>query len=160
MLSDTAGLRESDDAIEDEGVRRARSVSGQADIVLWLGPDDDRPDGAHVVQLWPKSDVSGAGEGEGIAVSAATGDGMTALREEILRIAKDLLPRDGQVALNGRQRTALRLAAKHLEAVEAGDWILLVEALRAARAELDRLSGHGGVEDMLDALFGKFCIGK
>ncbi|NNC73584.1 MAG: tRNA uridine-5-carboxymethylaminomethyl(34) synthesis GTPase MnmE [Sphingomonadaceae bacterium] len=160
VFSDTAGLRDSVDAIEDEGVRRARSVSENADIVLWLGEAGDAPAGDKVLRLAAKCDLlEDAGVGR-LAVSAVSGDGMASLRSEILAMARKLVPRDDQLALNARQRTALQTAAGRLSAAECGDWVLLSETLRASRAELDRLSGRGGVEDMLDALFGKFCIGK
>lgn len=163
LFSDTAGLRESHDAIEDEGVERARSTSERADILLWLGDPREAPEGVTVVVLHPRADEQGRGNKPATAalsVSAATGEGMDALRGLLLERAEALLPRDDQLALNQRQRQALQETLAALESAAAGDWILLVENLRQARAALDRLSGHGGVEDMLDALFGRFCIGK
>ena len=163
LFSDTAGLRESDDAVEDEGVKRARNTSETADIVFWLGDPQDAPEGSNVVVLHPRADEIGreAKLAEAaLAVSAITGEGMDELRGVLLERAGTLLPRGDQLALNQRQRLVLREAAGALESAAAGDWILLVENLRQARAALDRLSGHGGVEDMLDALFGRFCIGK
>jgi tRNA modification GTPase len=163
LFSDTAGLRDSGDAIEDEGVRRARGVSERADIVFWLGGLGEAPEGDNVVILHPRADEPGredVPEGAELAVSAVSGAGMGELRTLLLERARALLPRDDQLALNQRQRQALREAGERLEEVQEGDWILLVETLRRARAELDRLSGAGGVEDMLDALFGRFCIGK
>jgi tRNA modification GTPase len=163
VFSDTAGLRDSADAIEDEGVRRARSTSETADILLWLGDPHEAPMGKNVIILHPRSDESGreVKPSEAVlAVSAATGRGMDALRATLLERSATLLPIGDQLALNQRQREALDEAVVALEGAAAGDWILLVETLRQARAVLDRLSGHGGVEDMLDALFGRFCIGK
>ncbi|MEM8696284.1 MAG: tRNA uridine-5-carboxymethylaminomethyl(34) synthesis GTPase MnmE [Pseudomonadota bacterium] len=163
LISDTAGLRESGDEIEEIGVRRARSVSDSADILLWLGDPDEAPDGDEVVTLHPKSDETGRlakPEKAALAVSARTGDGMEALRTILVERGKRLLPRDDQLALNHRQRQALRDAATVLESAAAGDWILLVETLRQARMALERIGGQGGVEDMLDALFDRFCIGK
>lgn len=160
VFSDTAGLRGDGDAVEDEGVRRAKSVSENADIVLWLGEADDAPGGDNVLGLAAKSDLLDVLGDDRLAVSAVSGDGMASLRAEILAMARKLVPRDDQLALNARHRAALRVAAERLKGAETGDWVLLSETLRAARAELDRLSGRGGVEDMLDALFGKFCIGK
>lgn len=163
LFSDTAGLRESGDAIEDEGVARARQTSQRADIVLWLGAPEDAPDGGRVVILHARSDEDGRAakpQQAVLAISAKTGRGMDALRDLLLQRAHAMLPRDDQLALNQRQRQALRDAAASLEAAQGGDWILLVETIRQARAALDRLSGRGGVEDMLDALFGRFCIGK
>lgn len=163
LFSDTAGLRESADAVEDEGVKRARNTSENADILFWLGDPQDAPEGANVIVLHPRADEIGreAKLAEAaLAVSAITGEGMDELRRVLLECARTLLPTGDQLALNQRQRLALQEAGEALERAVAGDWILLVENLRQARAALDRLSGHGGVEDMLDALFGRFCIGK
>lgn len=163
VFSDTAGLRDSADAVEDEGVRRARSTLEQADILLWLGEPRDAPKRDNVIILHPRTDVQGREVKPAevaLAISAFTGKGMDALRATLLERAATLLPSDDQLALNQRQRQALDEAAYALDGAMAGDWILLVETLRQARAALDRLSGHGGVEEMLDALFGRFCIGK
>ena len=162
LFLDTAGLRDALDAIEDEGVRRARGASETADIVLWLGPPGEAPAGARVVLVHPRADEPGrpdASEGA-LAVSALTGAGMADLRARILERARALLPREGELALSSRQRAALEGAAAHLAQAAPGDWVLLAETLRRARGELDRLTGGGGVEEMLDALFGRFCIGK
>lgn len=163
LFSDTAGLRAAADAIEDEGVRRARTISESADILIWLGEPGQAPEGRGVLIVHPRADEPGRESkpgGAALAVSAKTGRGMDALRARLLDDARALLPpRDG-IALNQRQRQALVDTAAALEDAAAGDWILLVESLRQARAALDRLCGQGGVEDMLDALFGRFCIGK
>lgn len=163
VFSDTAGLRESMDAIEDEGVKRALRTSEQADILFWLGDPDEAPKGETVIIIHPRADEAGRDakpKKAVLAVSADTGEGMDALRALLLERAGLLLPREDQLALNQRQRQALRDAATALADATDGDWILLVETLRQARAAMDRLSGQGGVEDMLDALFGRFCIGK
>lgn len=155
LFSDTAGLRESGDAIEAEGVRRARSVLERADIVLWLGDPGEIPEGAE--QIAAKADLGGVGEG--LSVSALTGAGLDALRTRIVSRAKALLPRDGEIALNARQRAGLDSARESLASSPA-DLVLFAESLRAARAALDGVSGHEGVEAMLDAIFARFCIGK
>ncbi|MEO1169363.1 MAG: tRNA uridine-5-carboxymethylaminomethyl(34) synthesis GTPase MnmE [Pseudomonadota bacterium] len=163
VFSDTAGLRDSGDAVEDEGVQRALRTSQQADILLWLGEPADAPEGSHVVILHPRSDTPdrvAKPEAAALAVSAKTGEGMDALLSLLLERAESMVPREDQLALNQRQRGALRDAASVLETATVGDWILLVETVRRSRAALDVLSGQGGVEDMLDALFGRFCIGK
>lgn len=163
VFSDTAGLRENTDAIEDEGVRRALRTSEQADILLWLGDPDEAPKGETVIILHPRADEASREakpKKAVLAVSADTGEGMDALRALLLERARLLLPREDQLALNQRQRDALRDASTALADATDGDWILLVETLRQARAAMDRLSGQGGVEDMLDALFSRFCIGK
>lgn len=163
VFSDTAGLRDAGDAIEDEGVRRARAVSDRADIVLWLGEIEDAPQGNRIVLLHARADEPDretAPDAALLAVSAVTGEGLVELRNTLIERAQAMLPRDDQLALNARQRAALRDARDKLGEAAPGDWVLLSEALRLARGDLDRLSGRSGVEDMLGALFGKFCIGK
>ena len=72
-----------------------------------------------------------------------------------------LLPGEGEVALNARHRAALEDVAQWLrEGTATSDTLIAAEALRQARVALDRITGRAGVEDMLDTLFGRFCIGK
>jgi tRNA modification GTPase len=72
-----------------------------------------------------------------------------------------LLPGEGEVAINARQRHALADALTALHGAGDGtDLLILAESLRQARTALDRITGRSGVEDMLDALFGRFCVGK
>lgn len=163
IFSDTAGLREAGDAIEDEGIRRARDALDRTDITLWLGDPGDAPAGENVIRLHPRCDEADRDdrpESADLAVSAVSGAGLDALRALILERARFMVPREDQLALNARQRGVLREAAAILADPPEDDWILLVETLRQARASFDRLTGQGGVEDMLDALFGRFCIGK
>ena len=171
-FSDTAGLRgEGADAIEAIGIDRAWAAVEAADILLWLGPPREAP--AHPCRIriaaqadrW-RGDAARAAEAArcDLILSAATGEGMDALHGHIVDRARGLLPREGEAALRRRQRAALSDARDWLciEAAsrEARDLILLAERLRLAAAALDRITGRAGVEDMLDALFGRFCIGK
>ncbi|HVL78323.1 MAG TPA: hypothetical protein VM346_03445 [Sphingomicrobium sp.] len=96
-----------------------------------------------------------------MAVSARTGEGIATLLERVSALARDLLPGEGALALNRRQAEHLAQAAEALEAAStAGDFVLVAEQLRAARLAFDRLTGRAGVEELLDALFGRFCLGK
>ena len=71
------------------------------------------------------------------------------------------MPKPGEGALNRRQRDLLAQAQAALEAAQhEGAPLLLAEALRQARLAFDRLTGRSATEDVLDALFGRFCIGK
>ena len=143
--------------MEAIGVERARASAEAADLVLWLGSPDDRPERA--IQILAKADLGVPGEGEGIAVSAKTGFGLVNLAALLVDEAKRLLPREGEVALNARHRAALADVGDALRDAE-GDLLVVAESLRRSRAALDRITGRAGVEDMLDALFGRFCIGK
>ena len=158
VLTDTAGLRSGGDAIEAIGIARAEAALAEADIILWLGEAGDAPEGALLVAA--KSDVE-ASQRLGLAVSAHTGEGIDALKSEIVTCARALLPKPGALALNRRHRGILKeVLAMVTAAAEASDGLIIAEHLREARAALDRLTGRSGVEDMLDALFGAFCVGK
>jgi tRNA modification GTPase len=158
LLIDTAGLRDdSADVVEAIGMERTGEALAEADIVLWMGEADATPEGA--VLIAPKSDLGGSATG--LPVSTVTGVGLPELRAEITSRAKALLPNPGSLALNARHRAILAEVRAELgSAREAGDLLVSAEHLRAARNRLDALTGKAGVEDMLDALFGAFCIGK
>lgn len=171
-FSDTAGLRaESADDVEIIGIDRARAAVDAADILLWLGAPNAVPAHPRAILIAAQADRwRGDAAAEAIAarcdlaLSAATGEGMEALHARIVHMARTLLPREGEAALRARQRAALAEAKGWLTIApgtrEAGDLILLAERLRLAATALDRITGRAGVEDMLDALFGRFCIGK
>nr|WP_215350020.1 tRNA uridine-5-carboxymethylaminomethyl(34) synthesis GTPase MnmE [Sphingopyxis soli] len=171
-FSDTAGLRaEGADAIEAIGIDRAKAAVEAADILLWLGPPKDVPEHPRAILIAAQADRwrgDAAAEADAarcdLTLSAATGEGMDRLHAYIVEMARTLLPREGETALRQRQRAALAEAKQWLAIEpgtrEAGDLILIAERLRLAAAALDRITGRAGVEDMLDALFGRFCIGK
>ena len=85
---------------------------------------------------------------------------MDQLHRWIVNHARDVLPAAGEVALNRRQRAALALAESALREDGSDDPLLIAEQLRGARIALDAVVGGAATEDMLDALFGRFCIGK
>jgi len=171
-FSDTAGLRgEGAEAIEAIGIDRAKAAVAAADILLWLGAPDATPAHPRAIRIAAQADRwrgDAAAEAEAaradLILSAATGEGMAALHRAIVERARTLLPREGEAALRARQRAALAEAREWLTVAagshEASDLILLAERLRLAAGALDRITGRAGVEDMLDALFGRFCIGK
>lgn len=161
VFIDTAGLRVAEDVIEQIGVDRAQAALASADIVLWLGPPEKAPAGA--IRLLARCDLGEAvmGPQHDHAVSVRTGEGMEALIAMLVSRGTSLLPRESEVALVARQRESLADACEALElASRAPDLILIAESLRSARGALDRLTGDGGVEPLLDALFSRFCIGK
>jgi tRNA modification GTPase len=161
LLVDTAGLRESGDAIEAIGVERAQRVLASADLVLWLGDPAEAPDLGRSILIHAKADIVPPDPRAEIAVSAKTGAGLDALMSRLVERARALLPAEDEVAINARHRDALQAARDWLKEAEgAGDPLIAAEALRQARLALDRVTGRAGVEDMLDALFGRFCIGK
>ncbi len=163
-ISDTAGMRDAaGDPIEAIGIARANDAVRDADIVLWLGPADAVPDRETVVIVAAKADLACSEKDPvGIAVSARTGSGLDSLIATVFAAARALLPKETEVALNRRQRAELRTVADALSGSAAymTDPVIVAEALRAALTGFDRLTGRAGTEAMLDALFGRFCIGK
>ncbi len=164
VFVDTAGLREaSEDVIERIGMGRTRAEIAQADLLLWLGEEGGGPDNVPVIEIDAKADrpQSGGKSSKAIRISAVTGEGMAELVATIVNEATTMLPPPDQFAINQRQRTLLADCADSLtEAAEAVDLLIIAECLRRARLALDALTGRTHTEDLLDTLFGKFCIGK
>jgi len=158
VLIDTAGLRESGDEVESIGIERARYEVERADLLLWLGSIEDAPEGS--IMIAAKADL-GAANAPGIAVSSVTGAGLTILAKTLTDRATQFLPQGDELALDRRQHDLLAEACAALDrAASQDDPVLMAEELRVARQAADRISGRAGVEDLLDALFGKFCLGK
>ena len=177
-LVDTAGLRENaPSAVEREGVVRARAVVETADLVLDcmeagekasspLAPPAQSQKRLHV---FTKSDLHQAflpPEGA-IAVSARTGYGMDELRGAIVRLILGGAPSSPEVAVSDRHAALLREAAHAVEDASAM-WrkdaedaaVPVASRLRAAADALGRITGRTFGDDVLDAVFGRFCIGK
>lgn len=160
---DTAGLRDSAlaDEIEAIGIARAQAELIRADVVLWLGPERKGPGGAWEIAAQADREGFSPKHGTGFTLSATTGQGVAALKQAIVATARDALPKPGEAALNARQHARLSEAAEALKAAQRlFDPLLVAEELRRARLAFDRLIGRATTEDMLDTLFGRFCIGK
>lgn len=162
LFADTAGLRDdAGDTIEAIGIDRARTAVARADLVLWLGDEGQGPEGAW--EIAAQADRPGLGvKGQPRhLLSAVTGQGMDALRADLVETARQAMPTPGDAALNQRQHAILSQAVAALgEARLQSDPLLVAEALRVVRLSFDALVGRATTEDMLDALFGRFCIGK
>jgi tRNA modification GTPase len=168
-LVDTAGLREAEDEIERLGVARTRARIGEADLLLWLSEGGETPAGEEIIagavdslRLATKVDIRAAGTCD-LAISARTGLGLEALIAEIRRRTERRLG-DGSSAVltRERHRRLVEEAAAALRAcLEPGKPLEIVaEDLRAANRALGRIVGAVDVEDVLDAVFAQFCIGK
>jgi tRNA modification GTPase len=159
---DTAGMRElTDDPIERIGIERARGAFENADLVLWLGPEAEGPAGAWEIET--RCDIASRARKSAPrhVVSAATGEGVPGLLSDLAEAARQAMPKAGEAALNERQGTLLEAAARALaDAATQRDPLLVAEDLRSARVAFDGLLGRTTTEDMLDTLFGRFCIGK
>jgi tRNA modification GTPase len=162
LLVDTAGLRDSADEVEAIGIERAQESLDAADLILWLGDPSDCPRRERAIVIRSMADLAyPPGAGVDMSVSAETGEGMERLVALLIEKSRSLLPKEGEVAINLRHRAAISACLDHLgEARITPDLVVASEALRQARVELDRVTGRAGVENMLDALFGSFCIGK
>jgi tRNA modification GTPase len=177
---DTAGIRKTDDPVEQEGVRRARARSAEADLVLWL-VDAQHEEHLHQgsVPVWMvrnKIDLEGEGlkaavafsprgsGSAGFAISARRGDGVQELISALIGFAQDYFG-SGEAGLIGRerQRELLQQTAVSLQrsiAVIAQGEELAAEDLRSAVHSLGRLLGKVDIEDILDVIFKEFCVGK
>lgn len=174
-LLDTAGLRDSDDPVEQEGIRRTGARAAEADVVLWLvdstGGEARAPAefGAKAWIVGTKADLGGwalgpAG-GRHVATSAKTGEGISALLKALEGAAAGLVE-SGEPALvtRARHREMLEETVAALDRAlainGAGREEIFAEELRLAARALGRLVGRVDVEDVLDAVFRDFCIGK
>ena len=174
---DTAGVRETADPVEQEGVRRAKARAAEADLVLWL-TDAQNPlePPAAAVPVWMvrnKVDLDAPGSGKGTAqrpekmmadfrISARRGDGLAQLIAALVGFAEAFFGSgEGGLITRTRQRQWLQDAAGSLQRSLVGEGEELVaEELRAAAFSLGRLLGRVDVEDILDVIFREFCVGK
>jgi tRNA modification GTPase len=183
-LVDTAGLRESQEAIEDaierEGVARTVARARSADLVLWLvAPDGTVPhgsvapdgtaarafDGAPILMVGTKSDLGCTWPGAiDVAVSARTGAGLPALLESIRNAAERTFGLGDPIITRERHRAALVDAeaalGRAIDPLGVAPTELVAEELRLAARAIGRISGRVDVDDVLDRLFSAFCIGK
>ncbi len=171
-LSDTAGLRLSEDVVEIEGVRRARARAEAAELRLWVRAPGDAPgEAADLVQpgdltVLTKADLGPvtADDPDTVVVSTVTGAGLGELHDRIAaRLMADLAGADFPAVTRERHRRRL---VEALTAVEAGRAALdhgpemAGDDLRRAATALGRVTGAIGVEDILGEVFSTFCIGK
>jgi tRNA modification GTPase len=172
---DTAGVRETDDPVEQEGVRRARARAAEADLVLWL-VDAEHEKVLHqgVAPEWTvrnKIDLDGASavlshrsDGTDFKISASRGDGIPELIGALIAFAQEYFG-GGEGGLIGRERQrkllqdAANMLHRSIDVIGEGEEFA-AEELRAAAHALGRLLGRVDVEDILGAIFKDFCIGK
>jgi tRNA modification GTPase len=164
-LLDTAGLRETSDDVEAEGVRRALKRAAVADLVIAVNEAENASSvdhGNHVIEVQTKADLKQPVRREALPVSALSGQGMDVLLAKLGEMATALTRASGPPALTRtRHRVALMEAAQSLEqAITADLPELRAEDMRLALRAIGRITGSVGVEDVLDSVFSQFCIGK
>ncbi len=183
-IIDTAGLRESTDVVEQEGVRRAWAEIESADHILLLHAVDSTDDdselrvrlaaaGPPLTRLWTKIDLSGdpprrheTAQGVELWLSARSGAGLDALRQH-LKVCAGYQPSGGEGQFMARRRhlDALARANDHLsrgsaQLHDAAAGELLAEELRQAQQALGEITGEFSADDLLGEIFSSFCIGK
>ncbi len=186
-LLDTAGIRDGDDPVEQEGVRRARARAATADLVLWVtdissdggAADEAAAKVAHAEIWWLRNKIdlkpaaaicrsesqSMNGINRSFAISAASGAGMGDLIEALATHSKEYFATtESALVTRARHRRALEetVAAldRALSQCDSTREELIAEDLRSAATILGRLTGRVDVEDILDVIFREFCIGK
>lgn len=189
-LMDTAGLREADDAVEREGVARARRAAEATDLAVLVVERGAKPSvqdqetaraagdrpmilalnkadlpfpGGDPGALW--EEALGLNPGTTVSVSARTGEGLPALRRAVLRLAGGgPEPTEPESSLNTRQETLLAETQEFLTSAGAGGPSAPPETtaidLRHALDRLNRVTGEGAPEEVLSAIFSRFCVGK
>ncbi|MDZ7890668.1 MAG: tRNA uridine-5-carboxymethylaminomethyl(34) synthesis GTPase MnmE [Rhodoferax sp.] len=186
-IIDTAGLRASEDAVEQIGIARAWEAITAADAVVFLhdltrcsAPDyiaadadiaatiaQKLPQKVPVIHVWNKTDAHPrASSDDGLVLSAKTGAGLDTLRSRLLEAAGWQPAQGGTFIARQRHLHALKEVADHL--AQASDLLangsnaldLLAEELRLGQNALNRITGEFGADDLLGVIFSKFCIGK
>lgn len=157
---DTAGLRESEDAVERIGIDRALNRAKSADLRIHLSRDGDI-----VQELWHPDDVIAVSHADihesdaDLTLSAVTGHGIDTMLGIIGEILRDRVSSAGLIS-HERQRLEIITALDAVEGVGGLPAELIAEKLRLSALSLDRLLGRIGADDYLDAIFSSFCIGK
>ncbi len=170
ILADTAGLRNSKEEIEAEGIRRAVKKAEQADLILFVQDIKHYPKAEklpkellkkRVITIWNKTDLYNIKENKSdFFISAKTGKGIQRLWDEIKTILMDSFA-GGAAITRERYRVALKQCANHLkDALRVQELELKTEDLRLAARSLGRITGRIEVDELLDVIFKDFCIGK
>lgn len=156
VLLDTAGLRDTSDPVEAEGISRARARAAAADLVLDLGP------GGNVVNRIDETGLAPGVHGGRVHISARTGSGLDSLEQWLADWARARIPAgEPSVVTTARQRDLLGSALSAIrEAAAESDPVLAAEGVRGAAVALGRLTGQIDPEEILGAIFGRFCVGK
>ena len=175
IINDTAGVRETEIAVEQEGIRRTMDRAQKADLILWVQdvtspeePTDDILSAGQVLIVQNKSDLlrtpSDRDRSGQIRIAALHGTGVPDLIDLIVSCARERIGDvDDLMPTNARHRRHLEIAVRDLDRFQNGDKAeleLRAEDLRLAATAIGRLTGRIDVEDILDEIFSRFCVGK
>ena len=170
IVADTAGLRDTDEEIEAEGVRRAKARAEEADLVLWLSDalkgknntETEKIDSEKIFCIMNKADQAEPQNDDNIWISAKTGQGIDVLLDRIGRFVEEKMALREEPSLTRlRHRKALEECLQCLNSsLKAPEIELMTEDLRMAMRSLGKITGQVQVEKLLDVIFKDFCIGK
>lgn len=170
IVADTAGLRDTDEEIEAEGVRRAKARAEEADLVLWLSDalkgknntETEKIDSEKIFCIMNKADQAEPQNDGNIWISAKTGQGIDVLLDRIGRFVEEKMALREEPSLTRlRHRKALEECLQCLNSsLKAPEIELMTEDLRMAMRSLGKITGQVQVEELLDVIFKDFCIGK
>ena len=171
-IVDTAGFRESDDPIEAEGIKRAVERARDADLIVSLKSVDSEAEwienyNVETIKVLTKTDLKAAVVEGHMSISTLTGCGINELMAEICARLKLQIGEEVPLIARARQKESLSSALNHLQHIISGSASnthpateLMAEDVRQAIRALERLIGRVDVDDVLDRIFGRFCIGK
>jgi len=181
-IIDTAGLRDAADAVEKEGVKRTRKELKQADLGLLIVDSTEASSGVpghgledsdialnnNILTVMNKADLSGLKTGllsdGSVAVSAATGEGLGVLREQIKEAVGYAGEESGSIIARRRHMEHINVARKAFEKavlqLKAGSGELMADDLLQAQNALAEITGEFSSDDLLGEIFSNFCIGK
>jgi tRNA modification GTPase len=175
-LVDTAGIRESENLVEQLGVQRSRSSAEDADLVLWVIDGSEEIQSQEIPADWAcrgmvlkvanKSDLLSAPLPGWLMVSAKTGEGLEMLCDEVEKTVWSTTggERTDDVAVAARHANLLEMALNQVKKagipLKANDWELLAIHLKDAMGQIGRITGQAVEPDVLETIFSRFCIGK
>jgi len=175
-IIDTAGLRETSDVIEQEGIRRTREAMKKADLILWIHDDQDQSAekdalleslNAPILHIRNKIDLTGNEVGrveDTIMLSAKRNDGIELLKDAIVETVQ-FQPSQGIFSARERHLVALRESLEHLDVAkkllnEGHSIDLVAEEIRLAQDDIGLITGRFTTDELLGEIFSSFCIGK
>ncbi len=168
-LYDTAGLRETEEVVEREGIRRARTAMASADLVIYIEDMSVQPEGStapsSALRVGTKADLPAVSSNPyDVTISVETGAGLDQLRQAMGDRLREMVPPHSlAMPTRTRHNDSLAECISAIERAIANDCVDLdirAEELRMAGTALGRITGRVDVENLLDVIFGEFCIGK